>query len=236
MTSDEAGLTPHEWLTVNIGEGAYRFRTLSIKQVFACQAALRIMWRSLAAKSKEEIASLTAQERSDVLEAQRVLFGTICPLLIQPKQSCEVEGCLDDSPHPDFHHLTGENLTELCRFYMKQNWKKLGEMLTVGEDGPKPSDPGESEKTFRVVGRIVAKAYGNSFDDFINLRFEEAASRVIEISDSWDKENSKGKVTLEEFFDQMSAQMGATLTDGDAPVQVTDPADNIAVATEPPPN
>jgi hypothetical protein len=236
MSELDAGLIPHETITVNIGEGAYRFRTLSIKQIFTCQPELREMRKQLASKTREEISAMTPDDEAVVVAAQRRLLGSICPLLIQIKTACVVDGCDTTEPHADYLHLTGDALTDIIRFYMRQDWAKLGEMLSIGEDSTKPKDPGESERTFRTVGRVVAKAYNQSFDDFINLRFEEAASRVIEIARTWEEKDSRGKTSLADFFDMMAGSMGMTTVEGDAPVQTVAPDADISVLTSPPEN
>jgi hypothetical protein len=233
---EAAGMIPHEWTTINIGEGAYRFRTLSIKQVFACQDELRTMFKHLAAKSREELSALTKEEKLEVVAAQRKLLGTISPLLIQIKNNCSVEGCDTAEPHADYLHLTGSALSEILAFYKRQNWKKIDEMLSIGDNGSKPNTRTESEKTFRFVGRRVSKAYGHSFDDFLALRFEEAASRVIELAEAAVKKNDEGKTSLEDFFDSMAGEMGLVLVEGEAPVLTEAPGSDFPVLMIPPIN
>jgi hypothetical protein len=178
---------------------------------------------NLAAKTREQRAELTPEEKGEVIAAQRTLLSTICPLLVQPKLVCNVEGCNDPIAHGDYLHLTGGALSELLAFYMRQNWDKLREMLAIGENGERPKDAAASEKIFRNISREVAKAYGNSFDEFINLRFEESASRAIEFAEAMTKKAKDGETSLEDFFDNMAGEMGLTLVEGDAPVQVTPP-------------
>jgi len=218
------GLLAHETTQVRVGQNFYAFRTLSLVQVYREQQNLKILKNWVLSPD-------VAAAAGDPLN-QAALYSVcaaMCSEMLLIRPTCAVVSCRESGPHADVAHLDGRACLEISRFYLRQDWTKLKVLLEEFADQPDNTDKpdekvgtDEAWRTFMMMCGISGQLFGLDYEQFAQLRFEEAADMMIAVVRARRKargDEMKNK-SNQPFIDAMIAKHGLTEVAAEAPVEI----------------
>lgn len=181
----------HKELVLPIGEGQYRFRTLSLYDVWC-------LWPTFASAHESILAHHPIQYSQSFLEA----LEHLCPGLTKSK---------------DFLQLKSAHIDALAEFFVAQDWKRIKVMGdSVGDNSKEPSLPqtegeaSEGQKTFYVICLAGARAANMSVTEFVEQRFEFCADAIMALREDMARVREKnGVLNDSQFFTLMAGMVPA---------------------------
>lgn len=178
----------HRELVLPVGEGKYRFRTLSLYDVYTLWPTFAAMARSLEARRPIQL----SQEVEKALEH-------LCPGLTATE---------------DFKAWGQIHLDGLVEFYQKQDWariKTLGEKTHPDDASPKEATREQlkgAERNFYLLCAAGARMAGMSIIEFVQQRFEFCADALIAMRDRLEEERREsGVMDGDQFFGLMQGML-----------------------------
>jgi len=172
----------HKELVLPIGNGRYRFRTLSLYDVWTLWPVLASAFEALKVHRPITFSGLVAEA-----------LEHLCP---------------DLKKAPDLEKLTTTHLDALGEFYMGQDWariKALGDRSGDAETRADPEAAATARQNFYAVCLAGAQAANMSVMDFVEQRFEFCADAIMAMRDALERRNAaEGKLSNGEFLAVMA--------------------------------
>lgn len=238
------GLLAHEAVALRVGGGRYTFRTLSLVQVYRAQVSLKVLheWMHLPKPETTRsvvidaaLADFWAILQPRLLEPRepglfRRLLNVFLPERLQWRNGCRARRCKLRERHADGAHLDEPGvLVRVAAIYLRQDWSKLKSLLSEFDDQPigraQQKGPVEAWRAFMGLCGVAATAYGLNYEQFADLRFEEAADMLIAVARAHRTAREGSSQRANDFLNDMVQKRGLTFVEGDAPVDVVDDPD-----------